>query len=294
MIPILIVCYIRPEKLRHILEVLKNSEAEIYIFIDRAREINAELNSQVNEVAMAYASSLNVKVKWSNESYGVARGVPAAIDWAFSHVDELVILEDDCLPSEHAINFFQNQRALINKSVVMSCATSPWRKQSLERVVGLSSYPLIWGWSTNKVAWMKISRLLGREVPYLRILKTVLLHPSRTLAICYFSAAVIRIRLKKLAAWDCAIALEMLLSNYSAIIPDKSMVENSGNDGVGSHEGIAVEAGSEIVSKKAQGPASNQLDTSQEFKKKIDKEIEESIYNFRFRHYFSPIKALLF
>jgi GT2 family glycosyltransferase len=214
MIPILIVCYMRPDKLRNILEVLKNSEAEIYIFIDRAVGINAELNSQVNDVAMSFASSQNIRVRWSNESYGVARGVPAAIEWAFSHVDELVVLEDDCLPSEHAINFFQNQIALINNSVVMSCATSPWRDKRSEKVIGLSSYPLIWGWSTNKVAWMKISRLLGREVPYLRILKTVIRHPSRSLAICYFSAAVIRIRLKKLAAWDCAIALEMLLSNY--------------------------------------------------------------------------------
>ena len=294
MIPILIVCYIRPEKLRNILEVLKNTEAEIYVFVDRALGINAELNSKVNDVAMAYASSQNIKVWWSDESYGVARGVPAAIEWAFSHVEDLIILEDDCLPSEHALTFFQNQLALINKSVVMACATSPWRDKTSAKAIGLSSYPLIWGWSTNKVAWMKISRLLGREVPYLRILKTMFLHPSRTLAICYFSAAAIRIRLKKLAAWDCSIALEMLLSNYSAIIPDKSMVENSGNDGVGSHEGIAVEAGSEIVSKMAQGPASNQLDTSQEFKKKIDKEIEESIYNFRFRHYFSPFKALMF
>ena len=124
--------------------------------------------------------------------------------------------------------------------------------------------------------------------------KNLIRYPSRSLAICYFSAAVIRIRLKKLAAWDCAIALEMLLSNYSALIPDKSLVENSGNDGVGSHEGIAVEAGSEIVSKMDQGPASDQLDFSLETKKKIDKEIEESIYNISFRHYFAPIKALIF
>jgi hypothetical protein len=243
---------------------------------------------------MAYTSSQNIKVNWSHESHGVARGVPAAIEWAFSYVEDLIILEDDCFPSEHAFNYFQNQRHHINQSIVMSCATSPWSNKTPDKVIGLSSYPLIWGWSTNKDAWTKISRLLGTKVPYLRILKNLFLHPSRSLAICYFSAAVIRIRLKKLAAWDCAIALEMLLSNYSALIPDKSLVENSGNDGAGSHDGIAVEVGSEVVSKMAQGPASNQVDTSRKLKKKIDKEIEESIYNFRFRHYFSPIKALIF
>ena len=94
MIPILIVCYLRPEKLRLLLESLSNSRTEIYIFIDRAEGAHEDVNRQVYDTAMQYVHSLNIKVNWSRQKLGVAHGVPAAINWAFSFVDELVILED--------------------------------------------------------------------------------------------------------------------------------------------------------------------------------------------------------
>jgi hypothetical protein len=296
MIPILIVCYLRPEKLRVLLESLKNSKTEIFVFIDRAEENHQELNRQVYETAMQYSKSLNIKVKWSNEKMGVAQGVPAAINWAFTFVEELVILEDDCFPSKFALDFFENQIDRIRDSIVMSCATSPWSYGSQVHSfnsVALSNYPLIWGWSTNKTNWGKISKLINRPTPHSRIIFSMFRRPMKALAISFFYAAVIRVNRGKLAAWDCPVALEMLLSNYKSIVSNVTLIENSGNDDMGSHPGKPIYVGSEVISSFSGSPSSGRYDKSSRALKVNDRGIEKEIYQLKLRHFLSPIKALI-
>lgn len=296
MIPILIVCYLRPEKLRVLLESLENSRTEIFIFIDRAEGNLQELNKQVYEIAMQYSKSLNVKVKWSNEKMGVAQGVPAAINWAFTFVEELVILEDDCFPAKFALDFFEKQRDRIRDSIVMSCATSPWiygSKLHSSNSVALSNYPLIWGWSTNKINWEKISKLINHPTPHSRIIFSMFRRPTKALSICFFYAAVIRVNRGKLGAWDSPVALEMLLSNYKSIVSNVTLIENSGNDDKGSHPGRPIDLGSEIISSFCGIPSSDRYDKSSRSLRVNDREIEKVIYGLKLRHFLSPIKALI-
>ena len=296
MIPILIVCYLRPEKLRVLLESLENSRTEIFIFIDRAEGNHQELNVQVYKIAMEYSKSLNIKIKWSNEKMGVAQGVPTAINWAFTFVEELVILEDDCFPSKFALDFFENQRDRVKDSIVMSCATSPWTFSSQahsSNSVALSNYPLIWGWSTNKINWEKISRLINHPTPHSRIIFSMFRRPMKALAISFFYAAVIRVNRGKLAAWDCPVALEMLLSNYKSIISNVTLIENSGNDDIGSHPGKPIDVGSEVISSFSGSPSNDRYDKSSGAMQVNDREIEKEIYELKLRHFLSPIKALI-
>jgi hypothetical protein len=227
---------------------------------------------------------------------GVAQGVPAAINWAFSYVEELVILEDDCFPSKSALDFFEAQRERMNNSIVMACATSPWTSSSYtnsSNSVALSSYPLIWGWSTNKNNWEKTSRLINHPTPHARIILSMIRRPTKALAISFFYAAVIRVNRQKLAAWDCPVALEMLLSNYKSIISDVTLIENSGNDEVGSHPGKPLEIGSEVLSSYSQRPSNEQYDASIRALRINDREIEREIYRLKLRHFLSPIKAMI-
>ena len=296
MIPILIVCYLRPEKLRVLLESLENSRTEIFIFIDRAEGIYQERNMQVHQIAMQYAKTLNIKVKWSYQKMGVAQGVPAAINWAFTFVEEIVILEDDCFPSNYALDFFENQRDRVRDSIVMSCATSPWTNRSQaysSNSVALSNYPLIWGWSTNKINWEKISRLINNPTPHSRIIFSMFRRPMKALAISFFYAAVIRVNRGKLDAWDCPVALEMLLSNYKSIVSNVTLIENSGNDEIGSHPGKPIDVGSEVISTFSGRPSSERYDKSTRALRVNDREIEKEIYELKLRHFLSPMKALI-
>jgi hypothetical protein len=85
----------------------------------------------------------------------------------------------------------------------------------------------------------------------------------------------------------------MLLSGFKAIISNKSLIQNSGQDNSASHFPNSGSALGEIVSQSQSGPASTNLDHSLESSEEVDRKIEKEIYFLRARHIFSPIKALM-
>ena len=296
MLPVLIVCYLRPEKLDILLDNLKNSGRRVYVFIDRAENAYSELNTEVYETAVKRRDSMNIKIHWAEKNQGVGFGVPAALDWVFNFEKEAIILEDDCQPTEDAYIFFDQQSVRLNENILMACGTSPRHSQGGKdeiRTLSLASYPLIWGWSTNSTNWSKLRVLIYSGIPHRRVIKSILLNPSRVKVICFFYSASIRINRKKLKAWDSPVALEMLLCGYKAIIADKTLIQNSGQDKTASHFSNPDSILTEIVSQSEYGLASNVLDQSFENCKNMDKRIEKDVYSLKWRHVLSPIKALL-
>jgi hypothetical protein len=85
MLPVLIVCYLRPEKLEALLDRLKNSGRKVFVYIDRADAPHFELNTKVLDVAMNYIDSIDIKIYWAKRNQGVGLGVPTALDWVFNY-----------------------------------------------------------------------------------------------------------------------------------------------------------------------------------------------------------------
>lgn len=297
MLPILIVCYLRPKKLELLLNSISESKRKVFIFIDRANEPHTDLNREVFNVAAKFRTTLDIDIHWSNLHQGVARGVPAALDWAFSYVDELVILEDDCLPSDFSFEFFEcNIDKIGRESVVIASASSPWKNldnQNSQIPLTLSSYPLIWGWCTNRASWIKISLLLNKKTPHFRVFKFLLTNPQKIRSICFFYAAVIRVNRKKLSAWDSPVALEMLLKNYKAIISNVNLIQNSGKDEIASHYSNPGMILNQIVSVNDNVQASKNLNNSKFWSNKVNLEIERNVYNLQIKHVLSPLKAFI-
>ena len=296
MLPVLIVCYLRPEKLDILLRQLENSGRKVFVYIDRAETPYVELNSKVFEVAEKYTGVIDLKIFWAGENHGVGLGVPSALNWVFNFVDEVIVLEDDCLPTADAYFFFDDQASRIKDNIVMVCGTSPWQVEKINthtRSLSVSSYPLIWGWSTNSTSWFNLRALIQKGTPHLRVLKAIISNPSRINILCFFYAAVIKVNKGKLKAWDSPVALEMLLCGYKAIIADKSLIQNSGQDENASHFSNPGSLLSEVVSQSHSGRASSQLDLSQKNCNEIDKVIENSVYQLKARHVISPIKAII-
>lgn len=296
MLPVLIVCYLRPEKLEALLTQLNSFGRKVYVFIDRADTPYREINTKVFQAAERFKGSLDIKIYWAETNQGVGLGVPTALNWVFSFEDEVIILEDDCQPTKDAFEFFDSQSSRLANEIVMACGTSPWAgdsDQNDSRSLTLASYPLIWGWSTNLKSWHKISTLIQSRTPHKRVFKALIHDPSRMKILCFFYAAVIRVNKGRLKAWDSPVALEMLLSKYKAIIANKSLIQNSGQDQRASHFSNPNLVLSEIVSRSQNGPASNNLDQSFESHEEVDRKIESNIYFLRMRHIFSPVKAFM-
>lgn len=102
---------------------------------------------------------------FSDSNLGCRARVISGLDWAFSMVEEAIILEDDCVP--HA-TFFGYASELLARyrddERVMTISGQQPLGEMAERSdsYSFSRYPLIWGWATWRRAWQRNDPLLDR------------------------------------------------------------------------------------------------------------------------------------
>jgi len=295
MLPVLIVCYLRPKDLETILERNLSSGRKIYVFIDRCHDKNKSLNEQVIKLAKKYELTHDIKVKISEENLGVGIAVPAGVNWIAKSENCFIVLEDDCHLNSEGYTFLDKNFSKLDHEISIICATSPWDIDTTSRVLNhnsLSSYPLISGWATSSKCWSDISFLIGNKPPVRSTLITVLQRPRKILIMCFFLAAHIKVFRGKSKAWDCSLALGMLIRDKKALIPNLTMVTNTGRDDVASHT-IREKNQDSIFRKESSNSPSSLLNVSSFCTSKTDKQIEKKLYKLKLRHLLSPFKAYL-
>ena len=288
-LPILIVAYCRAALLEKMLVSLKNADRRIYLAIDRAPESLSHENQQVIECAQRFLTQMQLQIHVNKTQAGVKFGVPQAMDWVFEFENRCIILEDDCVASEVSLTYFDRMSQKINGNIALIAGDSPWSPG--ERLVSsLSSFPLIWGWCTTKTEWHELRSLIGGKVPVRRIASTLLTKPMRLLDISFFLAAQIRISKGFLQAWDCSVALEMLLSNKKCIVPNVRLIENIGYDEFAHHTLVKTKLDSRIENSSTH--LSTFLESTSASNKLTDRRIRKAIYKMKWFNIFAPAKAL--
>lgn len=96
-----------------------------------------------------------VKTNFAEQNMGCNQRVSTGLDWAFSHVEEAIILEDDCLPHPTFFRYCQEVLTLYrNEPRVMHIAGTNLAPQSSALYSFLFSHLVpIWGWATWRRAW---------------------------------------------------------------------------------------------------------------------------------------------
>jgi len=258
--------------------------------IDKAPENLASENNNVRICAESFREKLDLVIRVNEKQAGVKFGVPQALDWVFEFEDHCIILEDDCDLSPNALTYFDQMQMFLGRDIAMITGDSPWNKNEVEHSTP-SKYPLIWGWSTNHEQWQKMRQLIGGEIPWKQVLQSVARKPSNILSITYFLSAQIRVKRGQLQAWDCSVALNMLLTNLKCITPNIRIIENIGDDEFAHHTFSNIDQTKRKIENTS--VASTLLRDDLDSEKATDRAIRERIYNMKMRQVFSPVKALL-
>ncbi len=290
--PVLIVCFRRPRNLELILKQCDDKLRDIFIFIDKSIS-DDQLNTDVRRIANLYERTSNkTRVKISDTNLGVKHAVPKAINWALESCDSLIVLEDDCIPNDFALEYFDNCVGYIRENIVLvSGSTLPNFPTKLKGFLFESEFPLIWGWALTKTSWEKIRP--DRKVSLKNVALAILKNPKNVIPILYFYAAVIRVERNLLSAWDSPVALRMLIESYKSIIPDSSVISNIGQDEVASHFQVKpsrIEISATSNENRAPATVKN---LNRSLSTELNKEIKSQIYKMKFYHVLSPVKSLV-
>lgn len=160
--PVLLLTFNRPDLTRQVLGAIREARpTRLFVASDGPRE---HVESDVQKVSATRALidemidwPCKVERRYSRSNQGCRVGVSSAITWFFDHVEEGIILEDDCLPHP---DFFPYCTELLSRYRHDARVMSISGENSVgaipeEESVSYSFVrePSIWGWATWRSAW---------------------------------------------------------------------------------------------------------------------------------------------
>ena len=168
---------------------------------------------------------------YSDANKGSYKCTSGGISWVFDHVEEAIILEDDCLPGVSFFRFCSEllERYRLNKKVSLISGNNflPGMK-NYEYSYYFSRYSLIWGWATWKRTWNLIDFDM-KGWPEFRDsggLKNIF---EKDEAIYYWGSIFEGMYTKKRGPhWDYKLTLSTFMNNTLGIVPLANLVSNIG------------------------------------------------------------------
>lgn len=250
--------YKRSRHTRKVLEALQKNTVipeKLFIFQDGLKEDDdIEEWNKVNELIK--------KIDWcdtdvivSEQNKGLASSVVSGINYVLSEYDAVIVLEDDCVPSVNFINFMlQCFKKYQEDKRVYSVTGYAWPIELSGDQYDVYGCGRIssWGWGTWKDRWEQRKVDSG-------ILERIKKDQSKSRYLAMWGNDCERMFLERMNgyndSWAIYWALYVIENKGICINPYKSLIQNIGLDGSGTHSGITdnyqVELSEELQSEFA-------------------------------------------
>lgn len=223
----------RPHKAAQVFERIRQARPpKMFIAVDGARPNRpgeAEKVRQCQDFKNLVDWECDLKVNFAEENMGCKNRIASAITWAFEHVDELIILEDDCLPD---VSFFRFCRELLDKyrdynRIFTIGGSNRDFCEPFEESYAFTRGRWIWGWATWKRAWKTydITIKLWSKFRQDKYLKNIFFDGN------YRNALLKEYQLTyegKIDTWDYEWSLTCLINHGLHIVPKVNLVRNTG------------------------------------------------------------------
>ncbi len=232
--PVLLIIFNRPDTTFHVFEKIRKAKpSKLYIAADGARKNNLsdeKLCKEARAIAQKIDWDCDLKTHFSDENKGCKQGVVSAINWFFSHEEEGIILEDDCLPAD---TFFFFCDAMLKKyrddkriSTITGSNLQDGKKWG-NATYYFSQLSNIWGWATWKRFWKDYDPSLKKyeeaEVAFQlkKIFSDIFIQKE-------WLGIFIKLKENKIDTWDYQLQLLTFFENGLCITPNINLISNIG------------------------------------------------------------------
>lgn len=232
-VPVALFLFNRPKELKAVFDAIaKIKPSTLFLIADGPREGNVDdphLCSEARSIVNQVDWPCKVYRQYSEKNQGCRNAIPNGLDWVFSHVEQCIILEDDCIPND---SFFYYCEELLNRYCdnpnIMTIGGH--RYDGPDEFDGqsyfFSKYPSTWGWATWRRAWEHFDIELT-QWPKLKNtdwLPTILGNKHHEL---YWSRIFDQM-IEGMDAWDYALVFSCWVQNGISIRSKVNLIENIG------------------------------------------------------------------
>lgn len=158
--PVLFLIFNRPDLTNCVFERIREAKPKhLFVAADGARPDHAgdaELCAETRQIIKKVDWDCELRTLFREQNLGCKQAVSSAITWFFKHVEQGIILEDDCLPD---MTFFRFCSELLGKyrhdERVMAISGNNFQNGEFDPGSScyFSIYNHIWGWATWRRAW---------------------------------------------------------------------------------------------------------------------------------------------
>lgn len=240
--PVMILFFNRPDNLKQVFDsVRKYRPKQLFLVQDGARNERLDDFDNVDKCRKIVENvdwDCDVYRNYSKENMGCDHREFTGIDWCFQYVDRLIILEDDCVPTQ---GFFR---------LCEECLEKYKDETSIHSIYGFNRvgsyecpYDYIfsktsagWGWATWKRVWDKVNELRNSDIFNNDIdvnYVNQIVEPSVKEIYGNFmkySAKINKIEVEqsKIISWEIWVGLALIFNNMLTIVPKKNMIHYVG------------------------------------------------------------------
>jgi hypothetical protein len=159
-LPVLLVIFNRPETTAAVMRSLRTVQPPaLYIAADGPRPATGGDEARceaARRVATAVDWDCEVRTLFRDQNLGCGRAVSGGINWFFEHVNEGIVLEDDCVPSTSFYPFCQQLLSFHREEPRVMHISGNSHQYGRRRGTAsyyFSRYANMWGWATWRRAW---------------------------------------------------------------------------------------------------------------------------------------------
>jgi hypothetical protein len=233
--PVALFVFNRPETTQKVFSAIAAYKpARLFLIADGPRAEKAgekEACEQVREVLSHVDWPCEVETNFAADNLGCQERIISGIDWVFTHVDEAIFLEDDCLPDPSFFRFCQvllekyrgdSRVAAISGTNLVEQYTPPEASYFFSQLGGN------WGWATWKSEWQHYDRHLKDwpELKRQKMLSDIFDEPE---AVAYWTTIFDDMfQNKGRNTWDYQWLYTQLKNNALTVVPYVNLVVNIG------------------------------------------------------------------
>jgi hypothetical protein len=158
--PVLMLVYARPDTTSRVLDAVRAARpSRLLVAADGPQagdDDEAERCERTRALFEAVDWDCEVSTDFADANLGQTSRIESGLDWAFSQVEEAIVLEDDCVPDPSFFAFCDDLlERYRNDDRVMSISGDNFQFDGPASADSyyFSRYPQIWGWATWRRAW---------------------------------------------------------------------------------------------------------------------------------------------
>lgn len=232
--PVLFLVFNRPDTTQKVFAAIRQAKPlRLFVAADGPRENRpgeAEVCEQTRRIIDSVDWDCDVVTLFRDTNLGCRKAVSSAIDWFFAHVEEGIILEDDCLPSA---SFFRYCQELLeyyrhDTRIMQICGLNvlnEWHRNGHSYY--FSQYGPIWGWASWRRAWKQydVDMKLWPEIREKKVYEDFCqCREEATFRLALYD----KVHNGEIDTWDYQWGFSKMVNHGLSVIPSVNLISNIG------------------------------------------------------------------